>query len=151
MRNFFSSFQKANYLRLFLFEEMVLWAKFVKPCLRAPRVTPSPTKMLVTPMFETCRDSSTLEECHVLENNACIITQISTQKPKSGKRKGSEIQTIKLSYRFNVPILIIKKEHGLERHPCPPMYPLEMLCLVRPTGEDLLQQQEKKKSHNELV
>lgn len=45
---------------------------------------------------------------------------------------------IKLSYRFNVPILIIKKEHGLERHPCPPMYPLEMLSLVCPTGEDLL-------------
>lgn len=41
-------------------------------------------------------------------------------------------------YRFDIPVLIIKEEHGLEGHASPPMNSLEMVCLVGPTGEYFL-------------
>jgi len=42
------------HLCLFFSDLLAFWENSVSPCLSAPRLTPSPTRMLVTPIFETC-------------------------------------------------------------------------------------------------
>lgn len=63
----------------FLFFSIVLWfwENSVSPCLSAPSVTPSPTKMLVTPILETCL-------------NTKIINHIKQTRCKSSRKHGQK-------------------------------------------------------------
>ncbi|MFS7997955.1 hypothetical protein Hanom_Chr12g01148051 [Helianthus anomalus] len=84
--------QHTNVFHLFLsfFDELGPLENCVSPCLKAPRVTPLFTKMLVTPILETCKIVKTKLKGKVVPYyNACMGNL----------------------YRFYITILIIEKEH----------------------------------------
>lgn len=111
----------------FLFFSIVLWfwENSVSPCLSAPSVTPSPTKMLVTPILETCL-------------NTKRINHIKQTRCKSSRKHGQKKSSFIFINWFNVSVLIIEEEHVSKRHPCPCVYLLKMLRLVSPTRKYFL-------------